>query len=82
MTTFLYFRNQYNRLTAVEKLFAVQRLRHWLLDEFKSLKKVDTLNSELLDHLNKGHLSWDEAWWIELREFSKAPLFRYLRQYL
>jgi len=83
MAAFLYFQNQYNRLTAVEKLFTVQRLNYFLLNEYQALEKRDTLNTALIEHIRINHLLWDQQWWIKMREISKASLFyKLVRNYL
>lgn len=83
MSSFLYLRSQYNKLTIVERLFLVQRLRYWLISELNNLKKHKPIDYKLIEHFGINHMVWSEAWWIKLRDYSKSRLFPILiRNYL
>lgn len=82
MTDFLYFRQAVGKMKGGQLLFAVLRLREGIACEFNALEKKGPIDILLVKHIQTQHLYWNEAWWRQLREYSKTPLFRAIRKYI
>lgn len=79
MSAYLSFRSQFAKIGDSERLFLMQRVRHWL--NFEYVKKNE-LDIRFIKHLNVSHCLWDEFWWRRLREYSKTPAFAALKNAL
>jgi hypothetical protein len=82
MTDYLYFRGAIEKMKGGQLLFAVLRLREGVTWEFNALEKKGPFDILLAKHILIQHLYWDEAWWRQLRAYSKTPLFRNVRKYI
>jgi hypothetical protein len=82
MTDFLYFRQAVGKMKGGQLLFAILRLREGLAWDFKALEKKGPFDILLAKHIQIQHFYWDEAWWCQLRDYSKTPLFRTVRKYI
>ena len=82
MADYLVFRRQFDRPSNGQLYFAIIRLLHWLTDEYNSMEEKLVSDKKLLLHLAIPCIVWNEAWWRQLRELSKTPLFRSVRRYI
>ena len=83
MSAFLYFRSMCTKLRSSELMFLMLRIKQFLYHEYVVNPLTIDEDTRLMKHITVPNVLWNEAWWRQMRIYSKNPLFALvIRKYL